>query len=133
VPEVDAFKPTFIIIACGVDGSQMDPNGRQLLTTKGFFDLGRACRKLADKHASSRTVVTLEGGYHVSYAALCVHAVLAVRSRVPLASVAAHLRPFRRASPACSTPDLTTRCLGRTRIHRFTTPTWNAWVRSFTA
>ena len=57
----------------------MDPNGRQLLTTKGFFHLGRACRKLADKHASGRTVITLEGGYHVSYAAFCVHAVLAVR------------------------------------------------------
>ena len=79
VPAVDAFKPTFVVVACGVDGSQMDPNGRQLLTTKGFFELGRACRKLADKHASSRIVSTLEGGYHVSYAALCVHAVLAVR------------------------------------------------------
>ena len=78
-PEVDAFKPTFFVVACGVDGSQMDPNGRQLLTTKGYFDLGRACRKLADKHASSRTVVTLEGGYSISYAAFCVHAVLAVR------------------------------------------------------
>ena len=68
VPAVDAFKPTFVVVACGVDGSQMDPNGRQLLTTKGFFELGRACRKLSDKHASGRIVTTLEGGYHVSYA-----------------------------------------------------------------
>lgn len=79
VPAVDEFKPTFVVVACGVDGSQMDPNGRQVLTTKGFFELGRACRKLADKHASGRIVTTLEGGYHISYAALCVHAVLAVR------------------------------------------------------
>jgi acetoin utilization deacetylase AcuC-like enzyme len=27
VPEVAAFKPTFIVVACGVDGSQIDPNG----------------------------------------------------------------------------------------------------------
>ena len=94
VPAVDAFKPTFVVVACGVDGSQMDPNGRQLLTTHGFFELGRACRKLADKHASGRVVTTMEGGYHISYAALCVHAVLAVRCfRATAAVGCSHMRP----------------------------------------
>ena len=37
VPEVDAFKPTFIVVACGVDGSQMDPNGAVQHTSR------RAC------------------------------------------------------------------------------------------
>jgi acetoin utilization deacetylase AcuC-like enzyme len=27
VPEVDAFAPTFIVVACGVDGAMLDPNG----------------------------------------------------------------------------------------------------------
>lgn len=26
-PEVAAFRPTLIVVACGVDGSQFDPNG----------------------------------------------------------------------------------------------------------
>ena len=124
VPAVDAFKPTFVVVACGVDGSQMDPNGRQLLTTHGFFELGRACRKLADKHASGRIVTTMEGGYHISYAALCVHAVLAVRfdcfvllrragftrSRLCRASLECHPLRSRTRLPA---PILTRRCTTR--------------------
>lgn len=110
LPEVDAFRPTFIVVACGVDGSMMDPNGRQLLTTAGFFELGRACRKLADKHASGRVVITQEGGYAVSYAALCVHAVLAVRWGAPVRRARPpHLLHPRRASPACRTPASRTR------------------------
>ena len=128
VPEVDAFRPTFIVIACGVDGSQMDPNGRQTLTTRGFFELGRACRKLADKHASSRSVVTLEGGYHLSYAALCVHAVLAVRSLRGICGGRVTHLPCR-ALRACRTPDSRTRCLEPTRTRRCTTPQTHAWTR----
>ncbi len=54
--------------------------GRQLLTQKGFFALGRACRQLADKHAGGRMVLTQEGGYNLSYTAFCVHAVLEARA-----------------------------------------------------
>jgi acetoin utilization deacetylase AcuC-like enzyme len=129
VPEVDAFRPTFIVIACGVDGSQMDPNGRQTLTTRGFFELGRSCRKLADKHASSRSVVTLEGGYHLSYAALCVHAVLAVRSCLAIFCSRRVTHLPCRALRACRTPDSRTRCLGRIRTRRSTTPQTHAWTR----
>jgi|APGre2960657444_1045066.scaffolds.fasta_scaffold01442_6 acetoin utilization deacetylase AcuC-like enzyme len=75
-PEVASFKPTFFVIALGVDGSQMDPNGRQLLTMAGYFRLGRACMRLAAEHAEGRMVVVQEGGYSVSYAAFCVHAFL---------------------------------------------------------
>jgi acetoin utilization deacetylase AcuC-like enzyme len=132
-PEVDAFKPTFIVIACGVDGSQMDPNGRQLLTTKGFFDLGRACRKLADKHASSRAVITLEGGYHVSYAAFCVHAVLAVRRCARCAAGATHRSRVCRASRACRILESRIRCRGHTLTRRCTTPPTLAWTRSSAA
>jgi len=74
VPAVDAFQPSFIVVALGVDGSQFDPNGRQALTMAGYRDLARACRQLADRHAHGRMVLTLEGGYALSYAAFCLHA-----------------------------------------------------------
>ena len=47
-----------------------------MLTQKGFFALGRACRELADRHAQGRMVLTQEGGYNISYTAFCVHAVM---------------------------------------------------------
>jgi len=74
VPAVDAFAPTFIVVACGVDGSCVDPLGRMLLTATGYFQLARGARALADKHAEGRLVATLEGGYSLSYAAFCVGA-----------------------------------------------------------
>lgn len=76
VPAVDAFTPTFIVVAVGVDGNQLDPNGRQALTMAGYRALGRACRQLADRHAEGRVLLTLEGGYALSYAAFCLHAVV---------------------------------------------------------
>jgi acetoin utilization deacetylase AcuC-like enzyme len=75
-PAVDTFAPTFVVVACGVDGSCVDPLGRMLLTMSGFFGLGKRCRALADKHAHGRLVATLEGGYSLGYSAYCVDAVL---------------------------------------------------------
>jgi len=76
VPEVNAFQPTLIMVALGVDGSQADPNGRQCLTTAGYFALGREVKALADAHAEGRILATMEGGYALSYAAFCVDAFL---------------------------------------------------------
>ena len=76
VPAVNDFKPTFLVVCCGVDGSCVDTLGRQTLTMAGFFAMAAGCRKLADAHAGGRCVVTQEGGYSLSYAAYCVHAVL---------------------------------------------------------
>ena len=49
---------------------------------QGFYQLGKACRLLAEEHAGGRLVVVQEGGYSMSYAAYCVHAVLEVRTRL---------------------------------------------------
>ena len=43
VPEVDAFKPTAFVVACGVDGSQMDPNGVSRGVVSGLIPLLRQC------------------------------------------------------------------------------------------
>ncbi len=75
-PAVDAFAPEAIVVACGQDANQFDPNGRQMITMAGFRQLGAMARALADRHAGGRLCLVQEGGYAMSYAAYCLHATL---------------------------------------------------------
>ena len=75
-PIVDAFGPELIVIACGQDASQFDPNGRMCVTMDGFRDLGAAARALADRHCDGRMVLVQEGGYGRTYSGHCMHATL---------------------------------------------------------
>ena len=75
-PAVRAHAPEIILVACGQDASQFDPNGRQLLTMAGFYQLGRRARALADECCAGRLALVQEGGYQQSYAAYCLHATL---------------------------------------------------------
>lgn len=76
VPAVNKYRPEAILVANGQDANQFDPNGRQLLTMAGFRALAAEARKLADRHTGGRLVAIQEGGYQVTYAALCMHATL---------------------------------------------------------
>lgn len=75
-PAVTAHLPEILFIAAGQDASQFDPNGRQLVTMAGFYQLGRRARALADRLCGGRLVLVQEGGYATSYAAYCLHATL---------------------------------------------------------
>jgi len=75
-PAVSAFKPDLIVIACGQDANQFDPNGRMLVSMRGFHWLGGAARNLARRLGKGKLLLVQEGGYQVSYAALCLHATL---------------------------------------------------------
>lgn len=75
-PKIKSFRPDLLIIACGQDASQFDPNGRQLVTMSGFRYMGTKAREMADKYAGSKLLIVQEGGYAVSYAALCLNATL---------------------------------------------------------
>ncbi|MFO0996147.1 MAG: class II histone deacetylase [Alphaproteobacteria bacterium] len=74
IPAVNAFRPEMIVIANGQDANQFDPNGRQLVTMDGFRALANEARSLARRHTGGRLIVVQEGGYQVTYAALCMHA-----------------------------------------------------------
>ncbi len=76
IPTVRSYRPEVLIIACGQDASQFDPNGRQLVTMAGFRRLGEHVRMLADEHTGGSVLLVQEGGYAVSYAAFCLHATL---------------------------------------------------------
>ena len=83
-PAVRAHRPEILFIANGQDANQFDPNGRQLLSMHGFYQLGARVRELADECCDGRVVLVQEGGYAVSYAAYCLHASLSgVMGREP--------------------------------------------------
>ena len=76
MPAVRAHKPDMLFIANGQDANQFDPNGRQLLSMRGFYELGKRVRVLADECCDGRLLLVQEGGYAISYAAYCLHATL---------------------------------------------------------
>jgi acetoin utilization deacetylase AcuC-like enzyme len=76
-PIADRFEPELLLIACGQDANQFDPNGRQCLSMEGFRRLGASARELAERHCDGRIVLVQEGGYARSYSAFCLHATLA--------------------------------------------------------
>jgi acetoin utilization deacetylase AcuC-like enzyme len=75
-PAVEDFEPELVVVACGQDASQFDPNGRQCVTMAGFHGLASRTRKLADRYCEGRLALVQEGGYAVSYASLCLNATL---------------------------------------------------------
>ena len=75
-PRVRRHQPEILFIAAGQDANQFDPNGRQLLSMNGFYELGKRARALADECCDGRLVLVQEGGYAISYAAYCLHATL---------------------------------------------------------
>ena len=75
-PAVRRHRPEILFIANGQDANQFDPNGRQLLSMNGFYELGKRARALADECCNGRLVLVQEGGYAISYAAYCLHASL---------------------------------------------------------
>lgn len=75
-PMVRRHQPEILCIAAGQDANQFDPNGRQLLSMNGFYQLGKRARDLADECCNGKLLLVQEGGYAISYAAYCLHATL---------------------------------------------------------
>lgn len=71
-PRLRAYGPELLVIAAGVDAGQFDPNGRQLLTSRGFHGLARRARALAAELCAGRLLIVQEGGYNPAHAAFCV-------------------------------------------------------------
>ncbi|HRK97454.1 MAG TPA: histone deacetylase family protein [Alphaproteobacteria bacterium] len=80
LPEINSFKPDFIIISAGFDAHRddppadqlfNDPAGRQMLTEADFNWMTSALLRVADVHANGRVVSVLEGGYNVDVLSSC--------------------------------------------------------------
>lgn len=84
VPAVQKFEPDMIVLVVGQDSSAFDPNGRQCLTMEGYREIGRIVRSLTTKQSIGRLLIVQEGGYHVTYSAYCLHAMLEGVLNLPL-------------------------------------------------
>jgi acetoin utilization deacetylase AcuC-like enzyme len=75
VPAVREFGPDLLVVACGQDANQFDQNGRNLLSMKGFRQLGSTARELAAELCDGRLLLCQEGGYAITYTGFCMYAV----------------------------------------------------------
>ena len=72
MPAADAFKPEFVIISAGFDAHKDDPLASMGLTEEGYADLTSIVAGIARRHAGSRILSSLEGGYNLAALATSV-------------------------------------------------------------
>jgi acetoin utilization deacetylase AcuC-like enzyme len=65
-PAIDRFAPELIVISAGFDGHRLDPLAHLSLSEGDFVWATAEIGQLANKHAASRLISTLEGGYNLT-------------------------------------------------------------------
>lgn len=63
IPELDKFKPEFILISAGFDAHSYDPLSSIHLSSEMFYKFTRMLMDVARKHSKNRVISMLEGGY----------------------------------------------------------------------
>lgn len=76
LPQLRAYQPDVIIVACGFDAALIDPLGRMMATADTFRQMTRQVMALADDICGGRLVMVHEGGYSEVYVPFCGHGVL---------------------------------------------------------
>ena len=72
LPELERFRPEFVLVSAGFDAHRLDPLSGTSLTEAGYRRMSARMLELARAHAGGRLVSVLEGGYHLSALAACV-------------------------------------------------------------
>jgi acetoin utilization deacetylase AcuC-like enzyme len=105
LPQIRAFQPDVIVIACGYDAAAIDPLGRMLATAETFAAMTAQVRDLADDICDGRLMMAHEGGYSEVYVPFCGHAVLQEmsRSQISAPDPFADVFPLRQPSAAFDT------------------------------
>ena len=101
-PIADDFAPELVLVSAGYDADTRDPLGSMRLSPRGFADLLRVLRGVADRHAGGRIALALEGGYDLDAVAEgvveCVGALApGDRTAPPPIDLPANLEPLREA------------------------------------
>ncbi|MDW4498997.1 class II histone deacetylase [Sulfitobacter sp. D35] len=76
LPQVHAFRPDVIIVACGFDASAVDPLGRMLATADTFRQMTLRAKEASQTLCDGRLVLVHEGGYSEVYVPFCGHATI---------------------------------------------------------
>ncbi|MBX2837177.1 MAG: class II histone deacetylase [Gammaproteobacteria bacterium] len=72
LPQLEAFNPDLIVVACGFDAAGFDPLSRMMCTAETFRLMTRKLMNVSE----GRLVMAHEGGYSEMYVPFCGHAVL---------------------------------------------------------
>jgi acetoin utilization deacetylase AcuC-like enzyme len=83
VPALDAYKPEFLLVVAGVDGSMYDPLSTFALTAAGFATVAERLVGVGEEYAGGRIVFEQEGGYSPVYAPFCWLALLETLAGAP--------------------------------------------------
>ena len=76
VPQIEAYQPDIIIVACGFDASAIDPLARMLATADTFRQMTLRIKSAAERLCDGKLVMVHEGGYSEVYVPFCGHATL---------------------------------------------------------
>ena len=74
LPRLDTFAPQMIFISAGFDAHREDDLGQMGLIESDYAWMTKRLMEVADRHAGSRIVSALEGGYNLSALGRCVAA-----------------------------------------------------------
>lgn len=66
VPELEAYRPEFVLISAGFDADARDPLADLRWTPRAYREITRTLAEVADRHAEGRIVSVLEGGYDLA-------------------------------------------------------------------
>ena len=66
VPVLDEFRPELVLVSAGFDAHRNDPIAGMRLDPGSFARMTRYLLDIADRHASGRIALMLEGGYDLS-------------------------------------------------------------------
>jgi acetoin utilization deacetylase AcuC-like enzyme len=65
LPELDRFRPDFLLLSAGFDAHAEDPLAQVRLSEEGFEHITRQLVAAADHHCGGRVVSAMEGGYNL--------------------------------------------------------------------
>ena len=72
LPELEAFRPQFVLVSAGFDAHRLDPLSGTCLSEVGYAAMSERVLELAARSARGRLVSVLEGGYHLEALATSV-------------------------------------------------------------
>lgn len=72
LPVAREFRPDFVLISAGFDGHRKDPLAELEMSEKGFEEMLREMKALAETYCMGRLLSLLEGGYQLGTLSKCV-------------------------------------------------------------
>ncbi|AHM04261.1 Deacetylase [Roseibacterium elongatum DSM 19469] len=107
IPQLHAFQPDAIVVACGFDASAVDPLARMMAGSHTFRALNEMTMEAAADLCDGRLVLVHEGGYSEAHVPFCGHAVIealsgsTITAEDPLAARINHQQPGPRFDAFC--------------------------------